>query len=280
MQKINFVRLAKYPAPIRIGIFILILLLLWLPLAAPIYAWGSDPNLVSMLTMVLLYGLFIWLVRIWGDRVYNQPHMLRSYGLVTTKRNAQELLMGLGIGLFAVLSLFSLEGWFGWLVWQQNVSLAKVILEGLASAIAVGLAEELLFRGWLLDELQRDYRPNVVLWAVTLIFAALHFIKPLPDMLRTAPQFPGLVLLGLTLVWAKRASNRRLGLSIGIHAGLIWGYYIINVGQLIKYTGKVPDWITGVNQNPLAGIVGLVFLSGIALGMNKRSHLLTVKRKK
>lgn len=188
--------------------------------------------------------------------------------------------MGLGIGLFAVLSLFSLEGWFGWLVWQQNIALSKVILEGLASAIAVGLAEELLFRGWLLDELQRDYRPNVVLWTVTLIFASLHFIKPLPDMLRTAPQFPGLVLLGLTLVWAKRASNRRLGLSIGIHAGLIWGYYIINVGQLIKYTGEVPDWITGVNQNPLAGIVGLVFLSGIALGMNKRSHLLTVKRKK
>jgi len=250
-----------------------VLLLLWLPLAAPIYAWGGEPNLVSILTMVLLYGEFIWLVRVWGDRVYNQPRILQSYGLVNTKRNGQELLIGLGIGLIAVLSLFSLEGWFGWLIWQQNVSLPKVILEGLVSATAVGFAEELLFRGWLLDELQRDYRPNAVLWATTLIFASLHFIKPLPDMLRTAPQFPGLILLGLTLVWAKRGSKNRLGLSIGIHAGLIWGYYIINVGQLIKYSEQVPDWITGVNQNPLAGVVGIVFLSGIALAMRKRSHL-------
>lgn len=278
MQKINLVRIAKYPAPIRLSIFILVLLLLWLPLAAPIYAWGSDPNLVSILTMVLLYGEFIWLVRVWGDRVYNQPHIFQSYGLVKTRQNGQELLVGLGIGLIAVLSLFSLEGWLGWLIWQQNMSLPKVILEGLASAIAVGFAEELLFRGWLLDELQRDYRPNAVLWAVTLIFAALHFIKPLPDMLRAAPQFPGLILLGLTLVWAKRGSKNRLGLSIGIHAGLIWGYYIINVGQLTKYTSQVPDWITGVNQNPLAGVVGIIFLSGIAIAMRKRSQLLKGQR--
>lgn len=278
MDKINLVRIAKYPAPIRLSIFILVLLLLWLPLAAPIYAWGSDPNLVSILTMVLLYGEFIWLVRVWSDHVYNQPHIFRSYGLVKTRQNGQELLIGLGIGLGAVLSLFSLEGWFGWLIWQQNISLPKVILEGLVSAIAVGFAEELLFRGWLFDELQRDYRPNAVLWAVTLIFAALHFIKPLPDMLRTAPQFPGLILLGLTLVWAKRGSKNRLGLSIGIHAGLIWGYYIINVGQLIKYTSQVPDWITGVNQNPLAGVVGIVFLSGIAITMRERSQLLKGQR--
>lgn len=273
MQKINFVRLAKCPAPIRLSIFVLALLVMWLPLAAPIYAWGRDPNLVSIVTLVLLYGEFIFLVRFWGDRVYNQPHVLKSYGLVKTRCNARELLTGLGIGLIAVLSLFSLQGWLGWLAWQNNVSLPKIILEGLLSAIAVGFAEELLFRGWLLDELQRDYRPNVGLWATTLIFAAVHFIKPLPDMLRTAPQFPGLILLGLTLVWAKRASKNRLGLPIGIHAGLIWGYYIINVGQLIKYSGRVSDWITGVNQNPLAGVMGIVFLSAIAVAMRKRSHL-------
>jgi uncharacterized protein len=273
LQKINLVRIASCPAPIRISIFVLVLLLLWLPLAAPIYIWGRNANLVSILTMVLLYGEFIWFVRVWGERVYNQRRILQSYGLVKTRQNGQELLIGLGIGLIAVLSLFSVEGWFGWLIWQQNISLPKIILEGLVSAIAVGFAEELLFRGWLFDELQRDYRPNAVLWATTLIFASLHFIKPLPDMLRTAPQFPGLILLGLTLVWAKRGSKNRLGLPIGIHAGLIWGYYIINVGQLIKYSEQVPDWITGVNQNPLAGVVGIVFLSGIALVMRKRSHL-------
>ena len=82
----------------------------------------------------------------------------------------------------------------------------------------------------------------------------------------------GLLLLGLTLVWAKRAGGGRLGLPIGLHAGFVWGNYIINVGQLVKYSGQVPDWITGVNRNPLAGVTGLLFLGAIALGMSRMAR--------
>lgn len=263
--------LAFYPAPIRLGIFVLALLLVWVPLAAPIYWWGRDPSFVGILTIVLLYGEFILLVRFWGKHVYCQPQMLRRYGLKTTRRNGLELLIGLGTGIIIVLSLFGLEGWLGWLVWQEPaVFLPQLILEGLIVALGTGFAEELLFRGWLLDELQRDYRPGTALWADALVYALLHFIKPLAEILRTWPQFLGLLLLGLTLVWAKRSCSSRLGLPIGLHAGLVWGYYIINVGQLVQYSGRVPDWITGVDRNPLAGVMGLLFLGGIAFWMRRR----------
>lgn len=225
--------------------------------------------------MVLLYGEFILLVRYWGKHVYRQPRMLRHYGLERTQRNGLELLIGLGIGIITVLSLFGLEGWFGWLVWQRAaVFLPQVISEGLIIGFGIGFAEQLLFRGWLLDELQRDYRPRVALWVSALVYALLHFIKPLTEILRTWPQFPALLLLGLTLVWAKRSCSSRLGLPIGLHAGLVWGYYIINVGELAEYTGRVPDWITGVDRNPLAGIMGLLFLGGIAIWMRRRSQRL------
>jgi len=46
---------------------------------------------------------------------------------------------------------------------------------------------------------------------------------------------------------------------------------MINVGQLIRYSGSVPDWVTGVNGNPLAGAIGLLFLSVLAVGMQKMS---------
>jgi LPXTG-motif cell wall-anchored protein len=46
---------------------------------------------------------------------------------------------------------------------------------------------------------------------------------------------------------------------------------MINVGQMVQYSGAVPKWITGVDKNPLAGIMGLVFLCAIALLMRKRS---------
>jgi hypothetical protein len=82
------------------------------------------------------------------------------------------------------------------------------------------------------------------------------------------------LLLGLTLVWSKRTRSGLLGLPIGLHAGLVWGYYIINVGQLVQYSGQVSPWITGIEGDPLAGFMGLLFLSVLAFWMRKRLLLL------
>ncbi|MEP0800499.1 CPBP family intramembrane metalloprotease [Funiculus sociatus GB2-A5] len=273
MFKLNLVHLAQYPAPVRLGLFVLSLLSIWLPLAAPIYIFVKDTNLVTILTMGLLFVEFLLLLRFWGQNVYQQSHLLRSYGLQGTRRNGLELLSGLGVGVIITFSLFWLEGLLGWLVWQSpTVVLPRLIVEGLASALGIGLAEELVFRGWLLDELERDYRPRLVLWADVLIFALLHFLKPPAEILRTLPGFPGLILFGLTLVWAKRGSKGRLGLPIGLHAGMVWGYYIINVGQMVQFSGLVSDWITGVDKNPLAGAMGLMFLGVLAFLMRMRSR--------
>ncbi|MBD0263846.1 MAG: CPBP family intramembrane metalloprotease [Tolypothrix sp. Co-bin9] len=278
-MKINFLRVSQYPAPVRLGIFILALLLLWLPLAAPIRLLIRDDNLVTILTMPLLYVEFILLLRVWGIKVYKQPQILRHYGLERTPQNAIDLLRGLGIGLINILILFAVEGLLGWVVWQKpSIFLVKIILEGLIVALAYGFAEELLFRGWLFDELQRDYNPRVVVWATAVIFAVSHFIKPLPEIIQTSPQFFGLLLLALLLLSAKRLRRGRLGLAIGLHAGLLWGYYIINVGQLTKYSGAVPDWVTGVNRNPLAGLMGLLLLSALALWMGRKSRAIALMR--
>ena len=271
-MKRKVANLAECPVFIRLGIFVLILLLLWLPLAAPIYWLDRDPNQASILTILLLYGEFILLVRFWVLQVHRQSHVFKHYGLERTQRNASDIIQGLSISFFAILSLFVLEGWLGWLTWQSSLFfLPHLVLEGLVVALGFGFAEELLFRGWLLDELQRDYRKSVALWTNSFLYALLHFIKPLAAILSTWPQFPALLLLGLTLVWAKRSRRNRLGLPIGLHAGLVWGYYIINVGQLVQYSGRVPDWVTGVDRNPLAGVMGLLFLSSIAVWMRRKS---------
>ncbi len=256
----------------RLGTFVVSLLLLWLPVAAPIYLLGRDPNLVTILTMGLLFGEFLFLLRFWGKKVYRQPQLLKRYGLLRTKQNGLDLLKGLSIGLLFTFGLFTLEGLLGLLEFQTpQVILPRVILEGLVSALGIGFAEELVFRGWLLDELQRDYSQRASLWTDAIAFAVLHFLKPLSEVIRTLPGFPGLLLLGLTLVWAKRSSGGLLGLPIGLHAGLVWGYYILNVGQLVQYSKQVSPWITGVDGNPIAGFMGLLFLSILAFWMRKRS---------
>jgi uncharacterized protein len=254
-------------------LFLIALLLVWLPLAAPISLFLShDPNFVTILTMGLLFGQFLWLLRWWGKHVYRQPQLLNYYGLKGTRQNGLDLLKGLSIGLLFVFGLFALEGLLGWLEFQTpQPGLPRLIVEGLVSALGIGFAEELVFRGWLLEELQRDYRPKTALWADAIIFAGAHFIKPLAEVIRTFPGFPGRLLLGWALVWAKRSSGGLLGLPIGLHAGLVWGYYIINVGKLVQYSDRVSPWITGVDGDPVAGVMGLLFLGVLAVWMRKRA---------
>ena len=240
---------------------------MWLPLAFPIYFLLDDPNLVTILTMGLMFAVFLWLLRFWGNQIYKSP-LPKRYGLLPTRQNGLELLKGLGIGLLFTLGLFLLEGLFGWIEWSFSID-TKIVAEGLLSAVGIGLAEELVFRGWLLDELQQDYSPPVVLWTDAVVFALLHFLKPVAEIIRTFVTFPALVMLGLTLVWAKRSHRHRLGICIGLHAGLVWGWYIVNVGQLVQDSGQVPAWIIGIDGNPLAGVMGLLFLGGLAGWMRK-----------
>ena len=184
------------------------------------------------------------------------------------------------IGVIAAAVLI-LEMFLGWLVWlSPPEDLLKFIFEGLLVSVGIGFAEELLFRGWLLDELERNYQSTIVLWVSSIVYAVLHFIKPIEEIWRTLLQFPGLVLLGLIFVWAKRSSGKKLnkftnkkeellGFPMGIHAGLVWGYYIVNVSGLVKYDDGVGDWLIGIDGNPLMGLMGLLFLGVIAFGVRR-----------
>jgi uncharacterized protein len=202
---------------------------------------------------------------LWGKYIYQQPFIFRQYGLTNS---GGVFFQGLAIGFCFCWSLFITEALLGWVtISNASESLGKIILEGLLSAFGIALLEELIFRGWVLYELEQDYSKTNALWISSTLFAIAHFLKPIAEVIRTFITFPALLLLGLILVWAKRKYGDRLNVCIGIHAGLVWGYYILNVGNLITYTGKVPDWITGIDGNPIAGVLGLVFLGVLALLM-------------
>ncbi len=270
MTKTRFTqKIQSFPAPIRIGLFLILLVIFWLPVAIPVQlAFNDDPNLVTILVMGWLFILFFILINVLGHQVYQQEKPYQAIGLVLNLRNSKRLLLGLGIGLSLTFILFALQGQLGWLNWQENaLPFWRLILEGALTGIGVAIAEESVFRGWLLNELERDYSLKIALWTNGMIFAISHFLKPIPVMLETLPAFPGLLLLGLILVWARRRSKGELGLSIGLHGGLVWGYYIVDVGQLMTYTETVSPAITGIYGNPIAGVMGWLFLLGLAVGL-------------
>ncbi len=264
-MKFEFSQIACQSAPVRLLIFTGVLSILWLPLAIPVYSLlQADSNLATIVTMALLFIELLFLWRWWGKFVYQEPNIYARYGLIATAANRADFLNGIALGFWVCLGLFIVEALLGWVqILTPSVALVRIIAEGFLSAVGIGFAEELLFRGWLLDELQQDYQPKTVLWVDALLFASLHFIKPIAEIIRTLVTFPALLLLGIILVLAKRTHGDRLGICIGIHAGLVWGYYILNVGQLIEYRDIVPTWVTGIDGNPIAGVMGLLFLAGL-----------------
>ena len=241
----------------RLLCFIGVLSILWLPLAIPIHLFlGDDANLTTIVTMSLLFIELLFLWKFWGKFVYEENKIFTRYGLEKSRRNSREFFQGLAMGFWLCLSLFIVESLLGWIeIATPKLSLLKIVAEGLLSAFGIGLAEELVFRGWLLDELQRDYSQKTTLWVGATIFALAHFIKPIEEIARTIVTFPALILLGIILIIAKQKYGDRLGICIGIHGGLVWGYYIVNVGELIIYTNQVPDWVTGIDNNPIVGIM-------------------------
>ncbi|MDJ0599141.1 MAG: CPBP family intramembrane metalloprotease [Crocosphaera sp.] len=274
-MKFNFTLIANYPVPLRLGIFISFLLCLWLPLAIPLYLLlKDDANLTTIVTMAILYLEFIGLLFFWNRNVYQLNNWWQSYGLIFSRKNGVELINGLSLGLCFTFGLFIIEAILGWVKFvPPSDTFTRIIFEGLLSALGIGLAEELFFRGWLLEELKKDYNAQIFTYANGIIFAILHFLKPLEEIIRTFPQFPALVLLGITLVWAKLGHSNRIGICIGLHGGLVWGYYMINVGQLINYTDQVSPLLTGIDNNPIAGVMGLMGLGLLSILMRRKAQL-------
>jgi uncharacterized protein len=275
----NLRRLAQYPAPVRILGFLLLLVLGWLPFAAVIYLYlGSkgnlrDPEMANLLNIFVMGGLggFFLLVFPWWQRfVYDRLHAYRWIGMATNRRNGWGLAKGWAIGFASTALLFYLQGFFGWLEWQPaQRPWAEIIGGGILSSFGVALAEEIVFRGWILTELEADYSPQVSLWSSSAIFAALHFLKPLSDILAQLPQFAGLWMMGMVLAVAKRSEKQLLGIAVGLHAGMIGVIYLVNVGQLIHHRNpQISDWITGIYGLPNAGLMGILGLTNLLLYFN------------
>ena len=278
----------------RIFSFLLLLAIAIAPVVLPIYWLGAvtdQSNIAEIVALALIYIGFLVGLPVWGKRIHGWRHPFSYCGLSLKLQTARDLLLAIVIGMLGVFALFGLQTLLGWAEpAAPSPRFSRFVVEGLIMALAVGFAEEMLFRGWLLSELEENYGSKAALWMCALFFAAMHFIKPWAEIIRTFPQFLGLVVLGMALVWARRSptgrpvasvthstqlSNRvrsRLGYPIGLHAGLIYGYYLVNVGGLSEYTEEVPEWVTGIDSNPLAGLLGLVLLSAIAYAFSKTAN--------
>ncbi len=144
----------------------------------------------------------------------------------------------------------------------------------LMASIAVPFIEEAFFRGIVLGVLLRTGRKYIAIFAVSVIFAAVHFLKApdrtseivtwtsglssiahafdgLGDLMMLAPALATLFFIGWILADA-RVLTRSLWLPIGLHAG--WIFASGTFSLLARQRIPALPW---VGKNLLVGIIPL-----------------------
>lgn len=259
--------LANQSSIATVAIFFLIWVLLWLPIAIPLaiaLKWYPPNPLTIEQKLPLVLSLYALAPLVLWGIAYLQEIPFSAYGLT----GKFSVLLSLGIGLLVggggVGLLFALEERLGWVTWQPGgwLRLIPAIPIPLLLGLLVSLIEELVFRGFLLNQLQLNFSPWLAATGSSLIFAFLHLVW---EGKAATPQLPGLWLMGMVLVLARWVDNGSLGLAIGLHAGWIAGMASLDSAQILSYTGRNPKWMTGLAEKPLAGGMGLLLLLATAV---------------
>ncbi|MEM9922958.1 MAG: type II CAAX endopeptidase family protein [Cyanobacteria bacterium P01_D01_bin.50] len=236
----------------------------WLPIAlilTKVFNWAPSKSLQSEHKIPLLVSLYLLAPLILRVTCWLTHKSFSSYGWRGNFSILYSFSLGLGLGVLSLAFVFGCHLCFGLckLKISNLKSLPSTLFPVVLVAILVGGVEELVFRGFLFSQLQQNYSIWTTAIASSLIFASLHLVW---ERNETIPQLPGLFLMGMVLVLARLADNGSLGLAWGLHTGWVWSIATIDTLNLIDYTGKVPEWITGKNKKPLAGVAG-IFCMGI-----------------
>ncbi|MBW4662753.1 MAG: CPBP family intramembrane metalloprotease [Chroococcus sp. CMT-3BRIN-NPC107] len=257
---------------LQVTIFFVTWACLWLPIAvaiaiilqkdkATLASWQllkpitAEQKLPLLASLYLIAPMVLWGVNwVIGDSFF-------SYGVVWDWSILQSNGVGFVIGAIGLAILFGLQTLLGWVKWQiPEKKIISVTLPILLLAVWISATEELIFRGFVLTQLQQNYSIYIAAAICSLIFAVLHLVW---EQKETLPQLPGLWLLGMILVLARYVDKGNLGLAWGLHSALVWVIATLDTAELITYTGNVPQWVTGKYGKPLAGLMGISFLLAI-----------------
>ena len=244
----------------------LLYLLGWL-LANPFLLLGLAKEKISLIGTIFTFFLFIFSMPKWFEVRWGLKDTWILLGFKKVNKQSEIFLYFLKGLMYAIILLLLIvipiiiNGWGNWL---GKLS-PDILLNSILLIIGIGLAEELIFRGWLFEELKNKYGLIKGCIYQSLIFSIAHLGFDMP-FLQMISILLGLFLLGILLLLIRIKDNNCLWGSAGLHGGLVGIWFLSNNG-LIEISKDAPIWLVGpgsVNTNPLGGLYG-IFLLIIAL---------------
>ena len=248
----------------------------WL-LATPILLFGVTKEILSLLGTIFTFLIFVFSLPKWFEIRWGLKNTWNLLGVKSIKRNRGLIFYFLrGFLLSTILISLILIPIIitQWGFWTGKIS-SEITINAILLIIGVGFTEELIFRGWLLEEFKNQFGLKKAIILQALIFSLVHIGLDLPfwEMFSI---LSGLFLLGILLSLIKLKDNNSLWGCIGLHGGLVGLWFLSNNG-LMSISGDSPKWLVGpgtINTNPLGGIFGIslmmIFCFFYFLSFNKK----------
>jgi len=219
----------------------------------------SDKSLYGTIITFLIFLCFLpfWSNHRWGKNLSKLLGIknLRDKKLFTSY--ISEFLKALII--ISVFTFILIKGAFA--LFQTNLNL-NIVLNSLFLACFVGIAEELVFRVWLFEELNLFLKPRRANFYQAILFSLVHFRSDF-DLVSNIQLLVGLFILGLYLNTWRLIQKPTILLPIFFHGSLV-GVWFFVTNSLMIINKNIPKLLfgpgEGFNFNPVGGLIGIFIL--------------------
>jgi membrane protease YdiL (CAAX protease family) len=232
------------------------------------FAFGGPTKDKTWATVLL--GIFLVITAtsaVYLCRRYFDKKSFSSLGLQTTRASVADLFFGFFLSGLMIALIFLAFIAFGWIKFEDiawpsagAVDWAKLFLLFIGVGATVGWWEELVFRGYLLQNLKEGLGLRWAIGLSCLLYGVIHLLNPNARLLSAVI----IALIGYLRIFGWLRTGQ-LWLSMGMHAGWnffqgpIFGFAVSGreTFTLLNYESAGPDWITGGTFGPEAGLIAV-----------------------
>ena len=219
-------------------------------------------NTLSIVGTIITFVLFLILLPSWGDIRWNTSQVWLYIGLdINNKfRIIKKFFSGFLFSSFLLLIFCLFIYLCGWIESVNYIEFGT-LLNAILLVIGIVFAEEIVFRGWLMEEmiLLFGLKRGIVFQAA--IFSLAHYRSDI-GLLALIPFLIGLFLFGLVLTLRRIFDKGSLWGCIGLHGGLVGIWYLFDSGMVV-FSSNTPYYLLGPSRsmvNPIGSVIGITIL--------------------
>jgi len=264
----------------RIAAFLIIFYAIALPLLFGLRALLNFPKSSPLVIVIIAVSatLAVYIARRWVDK-----KTMTSLGLERGRRAAADGVFGFLLSGIMAGAVFTAMVTLGFL---ENVQVAAIdgsmvgVLAGSLLVMAlVGFWEELVFRGYILQNMAEGVGMTTAIVVSCLLYGLVHSANPNATLLSTGI----IVLFGYLRIYGYLGTGQ-LWLSIGMHAG--WNFFQATVfgfaasghseaHTLLTHEPLAADWLSGGHFGPEASVltIPVVLLALLAMRLWSRARV-------